>query len=171
VGYGFAAHRCFLTYVACVVQVEVQPGGDIAIPRVDYVIDAGTIVNPDRTRSQFEGGAVFGTSTARYGEITAKNGAIEQSNFHDYQLTRFPEAPRKTNVFMVKNDAPPAGVVNPGYRRLCRPSATRFSPQQESASASCRCQNLTSARCASNRHGRRAGTLESVCLMGDSTSL
>ena len=113
-GYGFAAHRSFLTYVACVVQVEVNPGGYIAIPRVDYVIDAGTIVNPDRTRSQFEGAAVFGTSIARYGEITAKNGAIEQSNFHDYQVTRLPEAPRKTNVFMVKNDAPPAGVGEPG---------------------------------------------------------
>ncbi len=114
VGYGFAAHRSFLTYVACVVKVEVNADGGIAIPRVDYVVDAGTVVNPDRTRSQFEGAAVFGTSIARYGEITAKNGAIEQANFNDYQLTRLPEAPRQTNVYIVENDAPPAGVGEPG---------------------------------------------------------
>jgi isoquinoline 1-oxidoreductase beta subunit len=114
VGYGFAVHRSFLTYVACVVKVEVNADGDIAIPQVDYVIDAGLVVNPDRTRSQFEGAAVFGTSIARYGEITAKNGAIEQSNFNDYQVTRLPEAPRKTTVYIVENDAPPAGVGEPG---------------------------------------------------------
>ena len=114
IGYGFAIHRSFLTYVACVVKVEVNAEGDIAIPRVDYVLDAGLVVNPDRTRSQFEGAAVFGTSIARYGEITAKDGAIQQSNFHDYQLTRLPQAPRITNVHIVENDAPPAGVGEPG---------------------------------------------------------
>lgn len=114
VGYGFAAHRSFLTYVACVVKVEVNNDGDIAIPRVDYVVDAGTVVNPDRTKSQFEGAAVYGTSIARYGEITAKNGAIEQSNFNDYRVTRLPEAPRQTSVYLVETDAPPAGVGEPG---------------------------------------------------------
>jgi isoquinoline 1-oxidoreductase subunit beta len=114
VGWGFAAHRSFLTYVACVVKVEVNADGDIAIPRVDYVVDAGTVVNPDRTKSQFEGAAVFGTSIARYGEITAKNGAIMQSNFNDYPMTRLPEAPYQTNVYLVENDAPPAGVGEPG---------------------------------------------------------
>jgi isoquinoline 1-oxidoreductase beta subunit len=72
------------------------------------------VVNPDRTKSQFEGAAVFGTSIARYGEITAMNGAIEQSNFHNYPVTRLPEAPRRTNVSIVENDAPPAGVGEPG---------------------------------------------------------
>ena len=76
--------------------------------------DPRYVVNPDRTKSPFEGAAVFGTSIARYGEITAKNGAVEQSNFHDYQVTRLPEAPRQTNVHIVENDAPPAGVGEPG---------------------------------------------------------
>jgi isoquinoline 1-oxidoreductase beta subunit len=114
VGYGFAAHRSFLTYVACVVKVQVNGEGDITIPRVDYVVDAGTVVNPDRTKSQFEGAAVFGTSIARYGAITAKNGVIEQSNFNDYPVTRINEAPYHTGVFLVENDAPPAGVGEPG---------------------------------------------------------
>jgi isoquinoline 1-oxidoreductase subunit beta len=92
----------------------VDKDGDISIPQVDYVVDAGLVVNPDRTRSQFEGAAVFGTSVARYGEITAKNGVIQQKNFHEYQVARMPEAPRQTNVYVVENDAPPAGVGEPG---------------------------------------------------------
>ena len=114
VGYGFAAHRSFLTYVACVVKVNVNSDGDITIPRVDYVVDAGTVVNPDRTKSQFEGAAVFGTSVARYGQITAENGAIVQSNFNNYPVARINEAPYQTNVFVVESDAPPAGVGEPG---------------------------------------------------------
>lgn len=114
VGYGFAAHRSFLTYVACVVKVEVNSDGDIRIPRVDYAVDAGTVVNPDRARAQFEGAAVFGTSIARTGEITAKNGAIQQSNFNDYPVARINEAPYQTNVHLVSSDAPPAGIGEPG---------------------------------------------------------
>jgi len=75
-GFGFAAHRSFLTYVATVVEVEVTDGGEIRIPRVDTALDAGLVVNPEATRAQFEGAAVFGTSIVRSGEITAKNGVI-----------------------------------------------------------------------------------------------
>ena len=114
VGYGIAAHRSFLTYVACVVRVEVSNDGDIAIPRVDYVVDTGTVVNPDRVRSQFEGAGVFGASLTRFGEITAKNGVIEQSNFNDYPVARINEAPYHTYVHLVESDAPPAGAGEPG---------------------------------------------------------
>ncbi len=114
VGYGIAAHRSFLTYVACVVKVEVNGDGEIRIPQVDYAVDAGTVINPDRTRAQFEGAAVFGTSIARSGEITAKDGAIVQSNFNDYQVARINEAPYHTNVYLVESDAAPAGVGEPG---------------------------------------------------------
>jgi isoquinoline 1-oxidoreductase subunit beta len=113
-GLGIAVHRSFLTYVATVVEVEVSDSGDVTIPRVDTVVDAGLVVNPEATRSQFEGAAVFGTSLARSGEITAKNGAVEQGNFDDYPVARINEAPRQTNVYIVENDAPPAGVGEPG---------------------------------------------------------
>jgi len=56
-GVGIAAHRSFLTYVAAVVEVEVSDQGDIKIPRVDYVVDAGRVANPEVTRAQFEGAA------------------------------------------------------------------------------------------------------------------
>ena len=113
-GIGIAAHRSFLTYVATVVEVEVNDQGDIRIPRVDTVVDAGLVVNPEVTKAQFEGAAVFGTSVARSGEITAKSGAIEQSNFDNYPVARINEAPYQTNVYLVESDAPPAGVGEPG---------------------------------------------------------
>ena len=113
-GMGIAAHRSFLTYVATVVEVEVNDQGDIRIPRVDTVVDAGLVVNPEVTKAQFEGAAVFGTSVARSGEITAKSGAIEQSNFDNYPVARISEAPYQTNVYLVESDAPPAGVGEPG---------------------------------------------------------
>ncbi|HXM69130.1 MAG TPA: molybdopterin cofactor-binding domain-containing protein [Candidatus Acidoferrum sp.] len=111
---GIAAHRSFLTYVAAVVEVEVSDDGDVKIPRVDLALDAGLVVNPEITRAQFEGAAVFGTSVARSGEITAKDGKIVQSNFYDYPVARINEAPYQTNVYIVESDAPPAGVGEPG---------------------------------------------------------
>jgi isoquinoline 1-oxidoreductase beta subunit len=113
-GLGIAVHRSFLTYVATVVEVEVADNGDIKIPSVHTAVDAGIVVNPEATRAQFEGAAVFGTSIVRSGAITAKDGAIEQSNFNDYPVARMNEAPYKTTVHIIDSDAPPAGVGEPG---------------------------------------------------------
>jgi len=113
-GFGIAAHRSFLTYVATVVEVEVDGKGQVHIPNVWTAVDAGTIVAPDNVRNQFEGAAVFGTSLALFGEITATNGVIDQSNFNNYQLTRMSRAPRHVDVHVVQSEAPPAGVGEPG---------------------------------------------------------
>ena len=113
-GIGVAMHRSFLTYVATVVQVQVDDAGQVRINRVDTALDAGTVVNPEMARQQFEGAAVMGTSLAFYGEITATNGAIDQSNFDTYQMARMNVAPRETNVYIVPSDAPPAGIGEPG---------------------------------------------------------
>jgi isoquinoline 1-oxidoreductase beta subunit len=94
--------------------VEVTPQGDVHIPRVDTALDAGLVVNPEITRAQFQGANVFATSLALMGEITAKNGAIEQSNFNDYPVARINEAPRENNIYIVESSAPPAGVGEPG---------------------------------------------------------
>jgi isoquinoline 1-oxidoreductase subunit beta len=72
------------------------------------------VISPDRVKSQFEGASVFGASLALMGEITAANGEIKQSNFHDYQVARMNEAPVETHVHLVTSDAPPAGVGEPG---------------------------------------------------------
>src|SRR5271165_515159 len=112
-GLGIAAHRSFLTYVATVVEVEVDAKGQVHIPNVWTAIDAGTVVSPDNVRNQAEGAAVFGTSLALFGEITATNGVINQSNFDNYPLARMNRAPRHIDVHVVESDAPPAGVGEP----------------------------------------------------------
>jgi isoquinoline 1-oxidoreductase beta subunit len=113
-GIGLAMHRSFLTYVATVVQVQMNDAGHVEIKRVDTALDAGTVVNPEMVRQQFEGAAVMGTSLAFYGEITATNGVIDQSNFDSFQVARMNVAPRETNVYIVPSDAPPAGIGEPG---------------------------------------------------------
>jgi isoquinoline 1-oxidoreductase beta subunit len=113
-GMGIAAHRSFNSYVASVVEVEVDSKGQVRIPRVEQVVDAGTIVNPDRVRAQFEGAAVMAAGLAMTGEITAVAGRIKQSNFHDFQVPRMNTAPYQTNVHFVESDALPTGVGEPG---------------------------------------------------------
>ncbi|HET6180387.1 MAG TPA: molybdopterin cofactor-binding domain-containing protein [Candidatus Sulfotelmatobacter sp.] len=113
-GMGIAVHRSFFTYVASVVEVEVDDQGAIRIPHVWTAVDAGIVANPDMVRSQFEGAAVFGTSIARTGEITATGGIVDQSNFSDYPVARMNDAPVQVDVHIVESTAPPAGVGEPG---------------------------------------------------------
>jgi isoquinoline 1-oxidoreductase beta subunit len=113
-GMGIAAHRSFNTYVASVVEVEVDSGGVVKVPRIDQVVDAGVIINPDRVRSQMEGAAVMAVGLARTGEITAAGGRIAQSNFHDFQVARMSDAPYQVNVHFVDSDALPTGAGEPG---------------------------------------------------------
>jgi isoquinoline 1-oxidoreductase subunit beta len=111
---GVAAHWSFLSYVAAVVEVEVDANGKIRIPQVDIAADVGRVINPDRVKSQFEGASVFGASIALMGEITATGGSVQQSNFNDYPVARINEAPIETRVHLIESDAPPAGVGEPG---------------------------------------------------------
>ena len=113
-GMGIAAHRSFNTYVASVVEVEVSAAGVVRVPRIDQVVDAGVIVNPDRVRSQMEGAAVMAVGLARTGEITAAGGRIRQSNFNDFRVARMNDAPYQVNVHFVESDALPTGVGEPG---------------------------------------------------------
>ena len=111
-GIGIAAHRSFCSYIATVVEVSMKKG-KVQIEKVYYAVDAGKVINPDRVRAQMEGAAIFSTSIAYYGEITANKGIVEQSNFHDYQLARMGQVP-VVNVDIIKSDQHPAGVGEPG---------------------------------------------------------
>ncbi len=111
-GMGIAMHYSFLTYIASVVEVSVIDG-KLKVHKIHSVIDCGTAVNTDTIKAQMEGAAIFGISLTYYGKITAKDGAIEQSNFHDYQMLRIHEAP-EIDVEIVKSDAKPTGVGEPG---------------------------------------------------------
>lgn len=109
---GIAFQRLFLTYVACVVDVEYQADTGLKIHNVYYAVDCGQAVNTDRIKAQFEGGAIYGLSVALYGEITAENGAVVQSNFHDYEVPRMGVAPM-VHVDIMDSDHVPTGVGEP----------------------------------------------------------
>jgi isoquinoline 1-oxidoreductase subunit beta len=115
-GLGIAAHRAFVSYIATVVEVAVDDKGNITVPRVDTAIDCGFVANPERIRSQIEGAAVMGLTLAKYGEITLKNGRVEQSNFNDFQVVRIDESPVETRTHIVEHglDVPSSGVGEPG---------------------------------------------------------
>ena len=114
-GLGLAANRCFVSYVATVVEVAVDDKGKITIPNVHSAIDCGFAVNPERIRSQVEGAAVMGTSLALFSELTFKNGRVEQTNFDNFRLARISEAPKATHVHIIENgaDVHPTGVGEP----------------------------------------------------------
>lgn len=114
-GLGIAMAYSFVTYVATVVEVAVDAKGQITIPRVDMAIDCGPQVNPERIRSQVEGGCVMGIGLAMLGEISFQGGRVQQSNFHDFEILRSHMAPRAIHTWMVGGgfDVPPGGVGEP----------------------------------------------------------
>jgi isoquinoline 1-oxidoreductase subunit beta len=101
------------TFVAQVADVEVTAEGEIRVRRIVCAVDCGTIVNPDIVRAQIEGGVVFGISGALWGEITVKNGRVEQSNFSDYRVLRMNETP-PIEVHLVQSREAPGGIGEPG---------------------------------------------------------
>ncbi|HRP67080.1 MAG TPA: molybdopterin-dependent oxidoreductase [Thauera sp.] len=116
-GLGIAAHRSFVSYAAVVVEVAVDTEGRLTVPRVDIAFDCGAVINPDRVRAQLEGAVIQGVSLATVGEITFKAGRVEQSNFHNYEVTRIDAAPRQIHTHLVTPsgfDAPLGGVGEPG---------------------------------------------------------
>ncbi|MDB4994249.1 MAG: acylaldehyde oxidase [Myxococcaceae bacterium] len=110
---GLAAHRSFLSSVGVVAAVSKGKTG-VVVDEVWIVIDAGTIVNRERVRSQMEGAVVFGMSIAFHGAITMRNGAVEQTNFRDYPVARIGEVPQRIHVDIIASDASPGGVGEPG---------------------------------------------------------
>jgi isoquinoline 1-oxidoreductase subunit beta len=115
-GLGIAAHRSFVSYIATIVEVSVGEKGKLTVHQVDTAIDCGFYINPERIQSQIEGAAIMGLSLAKYGEITFKDGKVQQSNFGDYPVARMDEAPLVTNVHIMPQgpDTPPSGVGEPG---------------------------------------------------------
>jgi len=101
------------TYLAEVADVEVSPSGEVRVRRIVCAVDCGTIVNPDIVKAQIEGGVMFGIGGALWGEITIKNGRVEQSNFHNVRVLRINETPAM-EVHLVRNSEAPGGIGEPG---------------------------------------------------------
>jgi isoquinoline 1-oxidoreductase beta subunit len=113
-GLGIAVHRSFVGYVATAAEVSVSDAGELKVEELWTAIDAGTVVNPDRVRSQMEGAGIFGMSLALHGAITADGGAIVEGNFNSYPVVRMNEAPKAINVHIMPSKGKPGGVGEPG---------------------------------------------------------
>jgi isoquinoline 1-oxidoreductase beta subunit len=109
---GLAVHESFGSFVAQVAEVSVA-GGQVRVHRVVCAIDCGIAVNPAGVAAQIESGVVYGLSAALYGEITLREGRVQQSNFHDYRPLRMSEMPL-IEVHIVPSSEAPSGVGEPG---------------------------------------------------------
>jgi isoquinoline 1-oxidoreductase beta subunit len=110
---GIAVHESFGSWIAQVAEVSISKDNKVSVHRVVCSIDCGRVVNPDTIKAQMESGIVFGLTAALYGAITLKDGRVEQSNFHDYEMLRMNEMP-KVEVYIVPSQEPPGGVGEPG---------------------------------------------------------
>ncbi|MET4261829.1 isoquinoline 1-oxidoreductase beta subunit [Bradyrhizobium sp. S3.12.5] len=113
VGRGVCVQPSFASYLATVVEAEIDDIGEIIVRRVTSVVDTGIAVNPDTVKAQIEGGLIFGLTAALYGEITIEKGRVQQSNFHDYRMMRINETP-KIDVTVVKSGEAPGGIGEAG---------------------------------------------------------
>lgn len=109
---GYASHTSFLSYVAQAAEVSIV-NGKIKVHKVVCVIDCGQVINPDIVRGQMEGSIMFGLTAALYGEVDLVDGAVKQSNFHDYPILRMNEAP-EVDVVIIDSNEDPTGVGEPG---------------------------------------------------------
>jgi len=112
-GRGIAVAEAFNTYVAQVAEVTVGADGKVHVDRVVCAVDCGTPINPDIITAQMEGGIGFGLGAILYGEISLKDGRVEQNNFDGYRVLRMKEMP-KVEVHIVASTLPPTGVGEPG---------------------------------------------------------
>ena len=113
VGRGVSVQFVFATYLALVAEVEVSTHGKVRVRRVVCAVDCGTAVNPDTVQAQIQSAIVFGITAALHGEITLKDGRVEQTNFDSYQILRMHEAPA-IEVYIVPSSEPPGGMGEAG---------------------------------------------------------
>jgi isoquinoline 1-oxidoreductase beta subunit len=109
-GLGIAAHRSFLSYAAMVIDVSLDEFNELTIHEIYGAIDCGIAVNPDRITAQMEGGIVYALSLALLGEITVKDGAVQQHNFDDYPVLRLYQTPKKISISILESTEVPTGV-------------------------------------------------------------
>ncbi|MGH8863860.1 MAG: molybdopterin cofactor-binding domain-containing protein [Burkholderiales bacterium] len=112
-GRGVSVQHAFGSYLAQVAEVAVSKEGEVRVQRVVCAVDCGMTVNPDTVKAQMEGGIIFGITAALYGEITIKDGRVEQNNFYDYRILGINEAP-VVEVYLVKSAEAPGGIGEPG---------------------------------------------------------
>jgi isoquinoline 1-oxidoreductase beta subunit len=111
---GVAIHESFGTIVGEIVEVAVSKSGEVKVMRVVACVDCGHVVNPLNVQMQIESAVLYGLTAALFGEITIKKGAVEQSNFDDYQIARMADAPAIETHFALSGGGKWGGIGEPG---------------------------------------------------------
>jgi isoquinoline 1-oxidoreductase beta subunit len=109
---GVAVHESFNTVVAQIAEVRLVDGTP-KVGRVVTAVDCGTAISPDQIAAQMEGGTCYGLSAAMFGQVTLKDGAVEQTNFDTYRVLRNSEAPT-VETYILPSSNPPTGTGEPG---------------------------------------------------------
>jgi isoquinoline 1-oxidoreductase subunit beta len=112
-GRGVCLQPSFASFIATVVEVEVDEYGEVHMRRVTSAVDTGVAVNPDTVAAQLQGGLVFGLTAALWGEVTIENGRVQQSNFNNYRMLRIDEVPN-IEVHVIKSGEDPGGIGETG---------------------------------------------------------
>jgi isoquinoline 1-oxidoreductase beta subunit len=112
-GRGVCAQPSFGSFIATVVECEVDDHGEVHLRRVTSAVDTGIAVNPDTIVAQLQGGLIFGLTAALFGEITIERGRVRQSNFNDYRMLRIDEVP-KIDIHLIKSGEDPGGIGETG---------------------------------------------------------
>jgi isoquinoline 1-oxidoreductase beta subunit len=112
-GRGVCAQPSFGSFIATVVECEVDEHGEVHLRRVTSAVDTGIAVNPDTIVAQLQGGLIFGLTAALFGEITIERGRVRQSNFNDYRMLRIDEVP-KIDIHLIKSGEDPGGIGETG---------------------------------------------------------
>ena len=113
VGRGLCLQPSFASFIATVVEAEVDEQGEVRLRRITSAVDTGIAVNPDTIVAQLEGGLIFGLTAALYGEITIDKGRVQQSNFNDYRMLRIDQTP-KIDIHVIKSGEAPGGIGETG---------------------------------------------------------
>ncbi len=113
VGRGVSAQPSFASFIATVVEAEVDEFGEVHLRRVTSAVDTGIAVNPDTIMAQLQGGLIFGLTAALYGEVTLAKGRVLQSNFNDYRMLRIDQTPR-IDVHVINSGEDPGGIGETG---------------------------------------------------------
>jgi isoquinoline 1-oxidoreductase beta subunit len=111
-GRGVSVIFAFGTYIAQIAEVVVSDDGRVRVTRIICAIDCGRVVNPDTVKAQAEGGMIFGITAALHGQITLKNGRVDQANFDTYEMLRINEVP-VVEVHLVASTEAPGGMGEP----------------------------------------------------------
>jgi len=109
---GVAVHECFGTVVAQVAEVKLE-GGVPKVGRVVTAVNCGTAVSPDQIAAQMEGGTCYGLGSVLFGQVTLKDGEVQQTNFDTYRVLRMNEAPQ-VETYIMPSYGHPTGVGEPG---------------------------------------------------------